>query len=748
MWNHLAQKWQAYARSCVHPHRNHRRAEGRKGRLCRPTYMMKRKGIVLCVVLAVLMLLAGFAVAETTDPIVTSMELTPAKITGPGPVTVTITISNSSDKDLRDPVVLYDPAAQIVADFGTNGSAMLRAGESRTWTGTYDVNQRTLDNGFVVYYVKYTLYNENGKAVEQSQSIRQKISQQTAETDIDVKRTISPTIAREGQEVVVRYDIMNTGTVPLLNVSIQENADIYSKKQTIPQLDPGLTAEIKYPVKMGTKDLTSGATITYTSQSQSEEQTYKVEDLVIKYGEPSLEATLTSNAKGVVANGTLTLTLTLKNSGSVDYSDIRVTDASLGDVFTNQELKAGKTLELIKDVTVPATTEYQFIVNATDATGSETSISTEPLSITAVNPEDALNLEVIATPDRTEVFEQPGHVRFTLNITNVSKVDAANVKVSHGSTDLYTFTSIPAGETRTLSRDFALSMAGKYRFTVTAVDPLESTLSFQSNETQIAFSVPTPAPATPTPAPAPTPEPTFAPATIPPITDRSVGTLPKVVQMILAPILILSGIVLLASVVLLIVATKRRHDQKRASEAAVDQLERAARRDYITPSDEVETEEEQSAEVESDTEEAQAPVVNSLTMEDEEEEFELPHMKYARSARPLEPVEEEIQYEDETAVYDDQQSDNVYDDSYYAEEGSEQDAWDEAVYEDDAYADDTYAEETFEELPVYGEEYPAEEEEPEAAPARKGFGLFKQKEEKQSGTRRRSRRSRNNGAEA
>ena len=184
-------------------------------------YMMKRKGFVLCLVLAVWLLLAGFAVAETTDPIVTSMELNPSKLTGPGPVAVTITISNSSDKDLQDPVVLYDPAAQIVADFGTNGSAMLKAGESRTWNGTYDVNQRTLDNGFVVYYVKYTIYNENGKAVEQSQSIRQKITQQTAETDIEVKRTISPTIAREGQEIVVRYDIMNTGTVNLVDVTIQ-----------------------------------------------------------------------------------------------------------------------------------------------------------------------------------------------------------------------------------------------------------------------------------------------------------------------------------------------------------------------------------------------------------------------------------------------------------------------------------------------------------------------------------------------
>lgn len=669
------------------------------------------------------MLLAGFAVAETTDPIVASMELTPGKLTGPGPVTVTITISNSSDKDLQDPVVLYDPAAQVVADFGTNGSAMLKAGETRTWTGTYDVNQRTLDNGFVVYYVKYTLYNESGKAVEQSQSIRQKISQQTAETDIEIKRTISPTIARKDQEIVVRYDISNTGTVALLNIVIQENKDIYSKKQTIPRLEPGQTAEIRYPVKMGTADLTSSATIIYTSETQSKEQTYNVEKQVIKFGEPALQATLTSSAKGVVQNGAVTLTLNLKNTGSVDYSDIRVSDAALGDVFTNQELKAGKTLELTKEITVPETTEYQFTINATDATGTETAITTSALSITAVDPEDALKLEVVATPDRTEVFEQPGRVRFTVSITNASQVDASDVKVSHGETELYTFASIPAGESRTLSRDFALSMAGKYRFTVTAKDPLDSVMSFQSNETQIAFSVPTPAPATPTPVPDPTPEPTFSPATIPPITDRSVGTVPKFIQMILLPVLILCGAVLLASVVLLVIASKRRHDQRKASEAAVDQLERAERRDYISPAEEpAETEEAPSSEeAPVDTEK---PVIQSNALDSEDEAYELPHMKYARSAHPAEPVEEDDQpaSTDETAYTDDE--------AYYEDpiSGDDTQGW-----EDDPYTDEAY-----EDMPVYGENDSDEEnKEPEAAAAEPARGVF-----------RRSRRSRSRGVNA
>ena len=495
--------------------------------------MTKRKGLILGLVFAALMLLAGVAAASEVDPIVWSMELDPDKLAGPGTVNVTITISNSGDTDMKDPVVLYDPAAQIVSDFGTNGAVLLKAGESATWTGTYDVNDRTLENGAVVYFVKYTLYKDSGEAVDQSQPIRAAISLQTAETDIEVKRTISPTVAGEDQEVVVRYDITNSGTVDLTDVTIQENDDIHKEKQTIPLLEPGKTAEVRYTVTMGKKDLTSGATITYKSETESETQTYTVENQTITYGESSLTAKLTSDVKGVVENGTVTLSLELKNTGSVDYSDLRVTDPSLGDVFTNQQLKAGESLKLEKEITVPATAEYQF--------------------------------------------------------------------------------------------------------TVTAKDPLESTLTFESNEIQIAFSVPTPAPATPTPPPEPTPDPTFSPATVPPITDPSVGSVPKTIQSILLPVLILAGILLIASCVLLLIATKRRADQRKASKSAIDQLERAKRRDYVTPA-----EEEEPEQTEETTDEV--TVESKALDEDAEEDLELPHLKYARSASRPAPVEDEEDY--------------------------------------------------------------------------------------------------------
>ncbi|MBO5502341.1 MAG: hypothetical protein J6A48_09995, partial [Clostridia bacterium] len=368
---------------------------------------MKKRGLlVLCAWTLALLAMVTFAYAAE-DPVTCTIELSPEYLSGPGEVNVTITISNTTDEDLQDPVILFSPQADIISDFGNGGSAILKAGESQTWSGTYSINDRELDQGFIQYFAKYTIYKENGQATPRSQAIRATVARQEAEVAIDVERTITPSSAHEGQEVQVKYAITNAGTVALTDVSITEHEDINSKTQTVPRLDPGAKVELTYKATMEKTDLTSSAQITYKAEGSSKEQTYTVEEKVIPYAQTNLTANLTSSTKGVVAGGTLTLTLELKNKGSADMSDIRVTDAILGDVFTNQKVDAGKTLTLEKEITLTESCEYQFVVNAIDATGTEVSTASNTLSVTAMNPDDALNLTLTAVPDRTEVYNEP-----------------------------------------------------------------------------------------------------------------------------------------------------------------------------------------------------------------------------------------------------------------------------------------------------------------------------------------------------
>ena len=594
---------------------------------------MKRKLLVAMLVSLLALWLCGLALAET-DPIICTMEVSPSTLSEPGDVSVTITVSNSGETDLTDPLTLYSPTSEIVKDFGDNGSVTLKAGEVKTWTGTWNVNQRTLDNGQIVFFVKYVLYKDDGSRDAKSQPIRGKLNATESKTDVEIRRTISPGTARDGQTVTVKYDIVNTGTVSLKNITLEESKDISKKVVKVAdELKAGETAQVKLPVTMGKKDLTSSAVITFTTGTSTEKQTRKVEEQKITYGEAAMTAKLTSSAKGVAVNGTVTLTLELKNSGSVNYTDVRVTDATLGDVFTNQQLGAGETLKLEKEITLTKTTDYQFKITAIDNTGTEVTLDTDALTLTAVDPSKMVHLNVTLASDRTEVYTQPGIVRFTITVENDSEIEAKDVAIYHGTTKISTIPLIPAGETRKLTRDAALSMAGRYQFTAVSVDALGVSNTFISNEIQIAFSVPTPAPLTPTPPAVPTPEPTYNEIPAPRIGDPSVGTIPKAIRAVFYPLMIISALLLAAGVVLLILATRKRVEQKKASEAALDHLDRAKRRDYVTPGDEPEP-----VEAAPPRHEGKAPSVaateegsrNSSAAPDAD--AELPHMKYVRNA--------------------------------------------------------------------------------------------------------------------
>lgn len=679
-------------------------AEGRKGDPPIAQVDMRRKVIAAILVAALSLAICLVAQAEDESPIKCTIEVSSSKLTGPSPVDVTISISNTSEDEI--PVTLKAPDRKNVADFGKDGEATLAAGDTKTWKGTWNVTDQQLENGEIYFYLYYEYTDEYGQVAEMGMNIIQKISKEGTAVDLSITRSVSPTTAREGQTVTILYDITNTGNVQLNKINVKENSSISKKTGSMEKLEPGQRAQIKFEVKMAKKDLTSGATVTYTPEGEKKSQKKTVEDLKIVYGEPKMTAKLTASAKGVIQGGTFVLTLQLENeSKTVEYTDLRVTDPQLGELFSNQTLGAkgsatGK-LTLTKELTLAETTTYQFTITAIDNATNEITLTSDSITVTAVDPNKVVHLTLNATSDRVEVYELPGLVRFAIELTNDSDVDATDVTLYHGTTKLSTIASLPAGQTRLFHRDAAISQAGKYQFTASLTDALGDTKSFTSNELQIIYSIPTPAPATPLPAYMQTAEPTFQPATYPSISDPSIGKSFKSIWNIGLYMAIAAGVLLVGCLALLLIAAKKRMDRKRASDAAYDHLERARRRDYVAPAEQ----EGVSAKVLGRDDQAPATTdsadADTLDIDGEE----LPHVKYARNAVERQQKTDELQDdasyldygeddvltggydEDSSMLYEPEQS--VMDDrmSYARPAASSEDLMDEALEQDDS--DDT-----------------------------------------------------------
>ena len=536
---------------------------------------MIRKRLLLALVLGIALIALCASAMAADDPMKVSMELSTNKFTEPKSIKVSITVTNVGDADMPSPVTLYYPSGKKVEEFG---SPTLAAGASKNWSGDWTVTQKELEAGKITFKIKYAVYSDevdeagNNTLVNKTKNFSKKIQYSGADPVIEVNRTIVPTTAQKGQEVSVTYEVSNTGTVDVSNVTIKENSAIASKSGTIDSIAVGETGKYTFTAVMGSKDMTSNATISYKAGGKT--YTTKVEGTTIKYGEVKLSATLTADKKGGAPGDTVKLTLKLKNSGTTDFTNVTVTDATLGTVFSGESVKAGETVTLEKELTITENMDLQFTIKADDGTGKEIETATGRVNIIATDPTQQIVLNLTATADREKVYKLPGTVRFSFVLNNDSAVEVKNVSVKAVETTLYNVESIPAGGSISFVRDTDVSMAGTYQFTASCKDVLGQTLNFTSNSIQIAYAEPTPVP---TEVPLVTPP---APATEPLPTDQpepewleQAETIAGKAKWILAGV---GGLLL----ILLLIGAIRRGKSRSESKKAMDHLEGATYRDY------------------------------------------------------------------------------------------------------------------------------------------------------------------------
>lgn len=546
------------------------RGRGRRkgGILFSPDNAMKKRILVLVALVALLVLGLTSAAVAADAPVSMKIGLSSTRFSGPAEVTVNISVSNTTDEDMPGPLALYYPNGKMISDFGT---PTLSAGQTKTWEGTWTVTEEQIKAGKVLFAVQYSYLADDGSVARKVESYYCPIEDAGAVAQVEINRYITPSMARNGQEVSVIYEVVNTGTVDVTDVVIKESSAVSKTNGKIALVKAGEKETYTFTVTMAKKDITSTANISYKAGGKTYTETLGSQQ--IKYGDVKLNASLSANKKGGTVGDTVKLTLTLKNTGKSNYENITVTDPTLGTLFTGLTVEAGKSITQEKEVTISKSVSYQFTVTGT-ASGSTVETATDRITVTAVDPDKAVSLIVTAQADKPTIYILPDVVRFTVQVTNASGVDASDVTVSASGVDLYTFDSIPAGATRTFVRDVRVEMAGNFRFDARVKNQLAETETFSSELIRITHATPTAAP-TMVPIPMPeVPELEKLPTTdgLPPYVS-TVQNLLRIGQWVFL-------VVGAAALVLIVVGMVGRVQNAAKSAQASDHLERDGYRDY------------------------------------------------------------------------------------------------------------------------------------------------------------------------
>lgn len=530
--------------------------------------------LVLCLMLAIGAAASAPANAGSID---FKLSVEPGTLKAPGEVTAKVTVTNTGTEDITVPITLYDADDQVLTAALDGGQlALLKAGESREWEGPWQVSQEHLSAGKITFNLRLNTTDATGAIAQVSVPATAPIVFEGELPALTVTRTITPEVVRNGSEVTVTYELKNTGTVRLQDIRVRENRAISTTQRNVDPLEPGATATVRFSQRAGSSALESSAVVFYRSAGGTEQLSESVDTVAIPIAKPGFSSELTASKDAVDIGERVTLTLKMVNEGNIDYNNITVTDPKHGQIFSGLSLPAGQTVEESRDVTMMTTSSFKFSIALEDNTGTKQTETTNELKISAYEPGQMMKLNVQASADRTMVDSLPGFVRFTIMVTNDSNTKATPVNVYHGETRIAELGELDPGQSASVTREFNISQAGKFQFTVRTVDAQENTVSFTSEELSLGYTPPTPAPTAEVVA---TIEPVVTLSPVPPASTDPLGG----GRNALFIVLIVLGVLLAGSLILFVASSLMRARTRMQSEAAYDHLQTAPRRDYTDP---------------------------------------------------------------------------------------------------------------------------------------------------------------------
>ena len=325
--------------------------------------------------MAVLLLLGcASAVADVADPIRVSSLSEPQSVISEQEVAITIKIYNSSQTDMLDTIILYNPEGNSVEKYSG-----LKAEQSVTYTGTWRVTGEQIEKGRINYYITYSVDNQ-GTKTEMKRTVPVTIQTEAAAPQLTATYSVSPVSAREGQNVTLSYTLSNTGNVELRNIVV-ENSGVSKEKLAQPSLSVGEKITLTDSFTMGKKELVSSPTVTYQAAGSS--KTMTISDMArktITVAEDGLEVELKAeNTKNVYPGEKLALTLSMKNTGNTAYTGLNATLSDGTSVASGVELAPGASFDQKVEWPAVQAGVISASVSGLDAHGEEVGVVSNEL---------------------------------------------------------------------------------------------------------------------------------------------------------------------------------------------------------------------------------------------------------------------------------------------------------------------------------------------------------------------------------
>ena len=232
-------------------------------------------------------------------------------------------------------------------------------------------------------------YTANGRSYEESFGTTLSVKVSSA----NVTLTVQPASAtvQSGQPANFTVTMTNSGSDDLTNLKLFDSANqsvpitatsIPAGQTVTETVSRTITQSGSYSFYLTAQD-SSGSSFTFNSNAVTMTVSGATPSATSAYAN-MLTISVQPSATELKSEGKVTFTIALNNTSQTQFSNVVISESSIGNIDTIAAMGPGET-KVTKEVTVSATQEFNFMVSATDADAQTLTLSAAPVSVVVDN---------------------------------------------------------------------------------------------------------------------------------------------------------------------------------------------------------------------------------------------------------------------------------------------------------------------------------------------------------------------------
>lgn len=323
-------------------------------------------------------------------------------------------------------------------------------------------------------------WKENGAAF--SKTVGLTLAKEKAKPAVKISVSTDKDVVQPGEEIILTYEVHNNGNISAKDIRISDSNLGFAEKIDLLKAGQAKTYKIKRTLSASTLSI---PVVYYTCLD--DQYSYSGESRQIFVNKADFSIDMKLDKTSVNAGDSVKISCTVSNTGSINFTNVTITEPTLGTVGKITYLPAGETVDFSFDFIPKESMHIMLNASAKDSEGTVYRAYSGNYVLSVNTGSNRPDIKIDIKPSRTALGD-PGEISFNITISNNGNADAMNIVLEESKFGVIdTSGIIRVGEEHTATAALYIPYTMDLHFTVAAYDKLGSMTRYNADVIKITI---------------------------------------------------------------------------------------------------------------------------------------------------------------------------------------------------------------------------------------------------------------------